>query len=84
MSVANIPAEDVSGVHICWSRGHYIGQVRPAGCRRWMTVTGKRDSPYSALSTAVKRMAGMKRARVLFIDSSGWYEPNVVMEAAHV
>jgi hypothetical protein len=23
-----------------------------------------------------------KRARVVFIDSSGWYEPRIVMEAA--
>lgn len=30
---------------------------------------------------AALKMRGMKRARVLFVDSSGWYEPNVVMEA---
>jgi hypothetical protein len=25
-------------------------------------------------------MAGMKRGRILFVDDSGYYEPNLVME----
>ena len=33
------------------------------------------------MSRATAKMQYMKRARVLFVDSSGWYEPNVVMEA---
>lgn len=71
-------------LHIYWSRGHYIGQVRLVGHQKWKTVTGKRRTAESALVGAANRMRGMKRARVLFIDSSGWYEPNVVMEAVHV
>lgn len=71
-------------IHICWARGHYIGQVRKVGHRRWKTVTGKRRSAESALTAAASKMRDMKRARVLFIDSSGWYGPNVVMEAVRV
>lgn len=37
------------GVHICWARGHYIGQVRGVGCRLWDTVTGPRRSAHNAL-----------------------------------
>lgn len=71
----------ISNLHICWSRGYYVGQVRYAGCRRWDEVTGRCKSAESALSKAALKMHDMKRARVLFVDSSGWYEPNVVMEA---
>jgi hypothetical protein len=58
--------------------------VRKVGHRRWKTVTGKRRSAESALTAAASKMRDMKRARVLFIDSSGWYGPNVVMEAVRV
>jgi len=69
------------GSHILIPRGHYIGQVRGMGCRRWQTVTGRCRSAESALSKAALKMRNHHRARVLFIDSSGWYEPNLVMEA---
>lgn len=68
-------------LHILRPRGHYIGQVRRAGCRRWDTVTGPRRSARHALAAAVLKGKNMKRARVLFIDSSPYYEPHVVMEA---
>lgn len=71
----------IHNLHICWSRGHYLGQIRRAGARRWQTVTGRCQSAESAMSRATAKMQHMKRARVLFVDSSGWYEPNVVMEA---
>lgn len=71
----------IHNLHICWSRGHYLGQIRRAGARRWQTVTGRCKSAESALSKAALKMHDMKRARALFVDSSGWYEPNVVMEA---
>lgn len=71
----------ISNLHICWSRGYYVGQVREAGYRRWTTATGRCKSAESALSKAALKMHDMKRARVLFVDSSGWYEPNIVMEA---
>lgn len=68
-------------LHICWARGRYIGQVRGHGCRRWQTVTGYCLTAEAALSRAALKMAGKKRARVLFIDDSGWYEPSLSMEA---
>ena len=64
-------------LHINRPRGHYIGQVRPAGYQRWRTVTGKHKSALTALAAAVLRGRNMKRARVLFIDASGWYDPHV-------
>ena len=70
-------------VHVCRPRGHYIGQVRKRGHQRWETVTGKRLSPERAMAAAVLRMsADHKRARVLFIDSGGWHEPHICMEAS--
>ena len=71
----------ISNLHICWSRGYYVGQVREAGYRRWTTATGRCKSAECALSKAALKMHDMKRARVLFVDSSGWYEPNIVLEA---
>jgi len=71
----------VTLVHINRPRGHYIGQVRAYGHRYYKTVTGKCKSPEGAMARATKQMKGYHRARVLFIDSSGWYEPNIVMEA---
>ena len=69
-------------IHINRPRGHYIGQVRHYGARRWATVTGHCKSPESAMSGAMLHFEGMFRARVLFVDESGWYDPNVVMEAS--
>lgn len=69
------------GSHILIPRGHYIGQVRRCGGKRWTTVTGKCRTGESALSKAALKMRDMHRARVLFIDSSGWYEPNIILEA---
>lgn len=70
-------------VHINIPRGHYIGQVRRRGARRWRTVTGKCRSETAAMAKAAIAMGrDDKRARVLFIDNSGWYEPHVCMEAA--
>ena len=66
-------------VHIHAPKGHYIGQVRLYGCRKWQTVTGRCTRAELAMADAVKQMSEMhKRARVLFI--ADWYEPNVVME----
>jgi hypothetical protein len=69
-------------LHICRAHGHYIGQVRRHGYRRWKTVTGKCESAENAISTAAQMARGndWKRLRVLFIDSSGWYEPNLIFE----
>ena len=71
----------MSNIHILRPRGHYIGQVRGVGCRLWQTVTKPRRSAHNALAAAVLKGKGMKRARVLFIENSGWYEPNLIMEA---
>jgi hypothetical protein len=80
-----MPVYDAAGVtpyvHILRPRGHYIGQVRRSGHRLWKTITGPRRSARHALAAAVLKGKGMKRARVLFIDSSPWYDPHVVMEA---
>lgn len=70
-------------VHISIPRGHYIGQVRRRGAKRWRTVTGKCRSDTAAMAKAARAMDREdKRARVLFIDTSGWYEPHICMEAA--
>ena len=71
-----------ANVHICRPRGYYIGQLRGIGCRRWRTVTGHCRSDMGALRNAISK-AGRddKRARTLFIDRSGWYEPNLGAEA---
>lgn len=71
-----------SRLHVCIPRGYYIGQLRLVGCRRWRTVTGRCKSYQSALSAAARKMRYEdKRARVLFIDTSGWYEPTLIIEA---
>lgn len=68
-------------VHILWARGHYIGQTRERGHKRWTTVTGNCKRAEAAMAQAVRKMTPNDyRARVLFIDSGGWYEPNIVME----
>ena len=68
-------------LHINRPHGHYLGQVRRVGCRNWETVTGQRRSAHHALAAAVLAGKNMKRARVLFIDNSGYYDPHIVMEA---
>lgn len=72
----------MSILHICVPRGYYLGQVRGIGCRNWRSVTGRCRKPEAALSKAVAIMRrDDKRARVLFVDTGGWYGPNLVMEA---
>lgn len=69
-------------VHISRPRGYYLGQVCARGCRDWWTVTGHCRSAESALAKAVMSMRGERsRARSLFVDTSGYYEPHVAMEA---
>lgn len=69
-------------VHINQPRGHHIGQVRLLGHQRWQTVTGRCKSAEGALSLAIRRMGhNHHRARALFIDDSGWYEPHLSMDA---
>ena len=70
-------------IHIYSPPCYYLGQVRGRGCRRWRTVTGKSKSMKRAMCTAIKSMKeDDKRARVLLIATSGYYEPTVVMEAS--
>lgn len=78
-----MPVYDINGVtvHINRPRGYYIGQVRRVGYQKWETVTKPRRSARHALAAAVLKGKNRKRARVLFIDNSGWYDPHVVMEA---
>ena len=69
-------------IHINRPSGHYLGQVRAWGDKLWTTATGRCKSGESALALAVRRMRPSHfRARVLFVDDGGWYEPNQVMEA---
>jgi len=73
---------NVATVHINIPRGHYIGQVRARGRRRWSTVTGACKTGEGAMASAAKQMRGMHKSRVLFVDSSGWHEPTIVMECS--
>lgn len=70
-------------IHINRPRGHYIGQVRVTGHQKWNTVTGHCHIAKNALASAVLNSNPRihKRARVLFIDHCGYYDPQVVMEA---
>lgn len=69
-------------IHILWSRGHYLGQTRAYGYRRWSTVTSKCKTKEAAIAGAAKRALGKDwhRLRVLFIDNNPYFEPNVVFE----
>lgn len=68
-------------LHIHAPPGKYIGQIRRVGCRTWRTVTRDHASAESAMSSTLDYMKyNDKRARVLFCDDSGYYEPNLVME----
>lgn len=68
-------------LHINRPTGHYIGQTRRYGHKHWDTVTGRCKSPEGAMSRAAARMGAAHRARVLFIDHSGYYEAHICMEA---
>jgi hypothetical protein len=69
-------------VHIHAPKGHYIGQVKRLWAKRWRTVTKDLLDAKTAMAIAVLRMdKDDHRARVLFIDDEGWYEPHVVIEA---
>ena len=66
-------------IHIHAPKGHYIGQVKLYGHRKWQTVTAERDTAENAMAQAVMSMTERhKRARVLFV--ADWYDPVVVME----
>lgn len=66
-------------VHIHAPKGHYIGQVRLYGHRKWQQVGNGHDSAEAAMAAAVLRMTPEHhRARVLFLTE--WYEPTIVME----
>lgn len=66
-------------VHIHTPKGHYIGQVRRYGHRKWQTVTVPCTRAEQAMATAVQFMsADYHRARVLLI--ADWYDPTIVME----
>jgi hypothetical protein len=66
-------------VHIHAPKGHYIGQIRLYGHRKWKTVTVPCTRAELAMATAVQFMSEHhKRARVLLIAE--WYDPIVVME----
>ena len=68
-------------VHVNIPKGFYLGQIRLRGHRLWETVTNPHDKPEPAMAGAVLKMTPEhKRARVIFVDDSGWYEPNQVME----
>jgi hypothetical protein len=70
-------------VHILWSRGRYLPQARQVGCRKWNDLAKPTRNKRRAFRIAGEALAGIgyKRARVLSVDRTGWYEPNVVMEA---
>lgn len=67
-------------IHINKPRGYFLGQVRHYGARKWKTVTGKCKSAESAVSKAALDKSEWFRIRVLFVDSSGWYEPHITFE----
>lgn len=69
-------------IHIYKPKGHFIGQVRHYGARKWKTVTGKCKSAEVAVSKAALDKSGWFRIRVLFVDSSGWYEPHITFEGS--
>jgi hypothetical protein len=71
----------MSNIHVHAPKGHYIGQVRRYGHRKWETVTGRCQSAESAMAKAALAMKPTDfRARVLMLDHEGWYPPRVVME----
>ena len=71
----------MSYVHVLRTTGYYLGQVRPAFFRQWRTVTGRCRTAEGALAKAANEMRSYKRARVLFVPRSPYYEPHVAIEA---
>lgn len=68
-------------IHIHAPKGHYIGQVKRLYGKTWRKVTLDLLDAKTAMAIAVLRMDKEdSRARVLFVDTEGWYEPHVVME----
>lgn len=69
-------------MHILWSKGHYLGQLRKIGHRRWQTVTRKCKTKEAAIARAATKAEGRewKRLRVLFIDDNPYYEPTICFE----
>jgi len=69
-------------IHVNRPQGYFLGQVRRYGGQNWETVTGRCMSAEGALSKALLCMKPTDfRARALFVDSLGWYDSRVVMEA---
>lgn len=69
-------------VHVNIPRGHYLGQIRLAGHRNWETVCKSRIAERAMARAVLKMGRNHKRARVLFVDTGGWYEPTQVMECS--
>ena len=69
-------------VHINRPRGYYLGMIRIRGCRKWTIVTGRCRRGETALAKAVMKMGWQhSRARSVFFDMSGYYEPRIAIEA---
>jgi hypothetical protein len=66
-------------IHILQSSGLYIAQVRRMGYQKYETV-GRARTLQNAISKAAKSMNGRHRLRVVFQDSSPYYEPHIVFE----
>lgn len=69
-------------LHILWSRGKYLGQIRRAGHQKWQTVTRKCSTREAAISRAAQAAEGRewKRIRVLFVDDNPYYGPTISFE----
>jgi hypothetical protein len=67
--------------HVLRPRGKYAAQVRGRGCRKWRHVAYCKTAERAMSRAAIAMKPDDHRARVLFIDNSGWYEPNLMMEA---
>ena len=67
-------------IHVLRPKGHYIGQVREYGFQKYRTVTGRCRTAESAIARTGAKMKGQHRLRVLFVDHSPYYEPNLVFE----
>lgn len=73
----------MSAIHIHAPNGYFLGQVRAGGAHKWRTVTQKCKTWNSALSRAVMKMEDHhKRARVIYVVESGYYDPTVIAEAS--
>lgn len=68
-------------IHINIVRGYYVGQIRLYGHRKWESVSSERTAEKALAKAVLKMTREHKRARVLFVPTSGYYEPTVVMEA---